>query len=232
MMLMPGLNSNVVPARFRLLLAVSTAFVLMPTLAGRLPPMPPDLLSVALMVAGEATVGSFFGILAQILITPLDIAGSSISFAVGLTNMFTVDPVTEEQSQLLTGFLNLLAITLVFLTDSHHLMFRALVDSYGLFAPGGSRCPSATFRRTLMRTMADGRHHGVQAGGTVDRLHPDLQYGLGLLNRLVPQMQVFFVGMPLQILGGLSILMFCLPVIMVLVHPPFHRRHRRLLRPG
>jgi flagellar biosynthetic protein FliR len=39
--------------------------------------------------------------------------------------------------------------------------------------------------------------------------------GLGLVNRLVPQMQVFFVGLPIQVMVGLSVLAIALPAIML-----------------
>jgi flagellar biosynthetic protein FliR len=214
MMLFPGLNSTAVPARFRLLLALLTSFLLMPILAGHLPRMPTDLIPMALLIAGEVTVGLYFGILMQILIMPIEIAGSSIGYAVGLTNMLTTDPVTTEQSQLLTGFLNLIAISLVFVTDSHHLMFRAVVDSYGLFVPG-NLLPLDDLSQALMRAASDGMLVGFKLAAPTIVFALTFNTALALLNRLVPQMQVFFVGMPLQIMGGLAVLSFCLPPIMV-----------------
>jgi flagellar biosynthetic protein FliR len=213
MMLFPGLNSATVPARFRLLLAVITAFLVMPSLVGQLPPMPTDLMAMALLIVGEITVGLFFGVLMQILIMPIDVAGSSIGFAVGLTNMFTADPISSEQNQLLTGFLNLTAISLVFVTNSHHLMFRALVDSYSLFVPG-QLLPLDDFSQALWRAASDGMVLGFKLAAPTLVFALTFNTALALLNRLVPQMQVFFVGMPLQILGGLAVLAFCLPAIM------------------
>lgn len=214
MMLFPGFNSSAVPARFRLLLALVTSFLLMPSLAGHLPHIPSDLLPMALLVMGEATVGLFFGVLMQILIMPIDIAGSSIGYSLGLTNMFTSDPVTTEQSQLMTGFLNLIAISLVFVTDSHHLMFRAVVDSYTLFVPG-ELPPLGDFSQELTRMASDGMVLGFKLAAPTLVFSLTFNTALALLNRLVPQMQVFFVGMPLQILGGVAILSFCLPPIMI-----------------
>lgn len=214
LMLFPGFNSSAVPARMRLLLALSTAFLLTPSLAGYLPRMPADPLSMTLLILGEVTVGVFFGVLGQILMTPIDIAGTAISYAIGLTNMFTQDPVTTEQSQLMTGFLNMIAISLVFLTDSHHLMFQALADSYTLFIPGHG-LPMEDFSGALMRTMADSLMMGFKLASPLIVFSLTFNAALGLLNRLVPQMQVFFVGMPLQIMGGLAILMICLPPIMM-----------------
>ncbi|MDR3438514.1 flagellar biosynthetic protein FliR [Telmatospirillum sp.] len=213
MMLFPGLSSAAVFTRFRLLLALAIAFLLLPSLAGQLPRMPPDPMSMVLLIGGEVTVGLFFGVLTRVLIMPIDIAGSAVGFAVGLTNMFTNDVVTQEQSQLLTGFLNLIAISVVFVTDTHHLMFQAIVDSYALFLPG-QPLPFDDFSQALMRCASDSMMVGFKLAAPLIVFAVTFNSALALLNRLVPQVQVFFVGMPVQILGGMAILAFCLPSIM------------------
>ncbi|PKU26026.1 flagellar biosynthetic protein FliR [Telmatospirillum siberiense] len=213
MMLFPGLNSTTVPVRFRLLLAAMTAFLVSSSIAGRLPPMPPDFISLLLLIAEEITVGLFFGIVMQVLIMPIDVAGSFIGYSVGLTNMFTSDPVTAQQNQLLTGMLNLIAVNVIFLTDSHHLMFQAVVDSYSLFVPG-QPIPFDDLSQALWRTASDAMLVSFKLAAPSLVFALTFNTGLALLNRLVPQMQVFFVGMPMQILGGLGILGFCMSPIM------------------
>ncbi len=213
MMLLPGFSSTVVNARTRLLLALGIAFLLMPVLGRSLPPAPAGPLSLFLLLGGEVTIGIFLGLMTQILMAPLDLAGTVISNSVGLTNVFTFDPVSRQQSQLLPGFLNLIAVTLVFLTDSHHLMLRALVDSYGLFVPGRP-LPMDDFAAALVRTLGESFVLGFKLAAPALVFSLTLNTALALLNRLVPQMQVFFVGLPIQLLGGLAILMLCLPPIM------------------
>lgn len=213
-MLFPGFASQSVPMRFRLLLAVAMSFLLLPILSGRLPPMPTDPLGMALLVAGEGTIGIFFGVLTQVLMSALDLAGNSIGFSVGLTNMFSADPVSAQQSQLLTGMLNLIATTLVFATDSHHLMLRALVDSYGVF-PVGVMPPFDEISQSLTQTMTTCLTLGFKLAAPLVVFALTFNSALALLNRLVPNMQVFFVGMPLQILIGFLILSIALPPIMM-----------------
>ncbi len=213
MMLFPGISSVTVVVRARLLLALAIAFLLLPVLAPHLPPMPRDPMSMFILIGTEVTVGIFLGAVTQILVSPLDLAGNTMGYAIGLTNMFTFDPTTQQQSQLITGFLNLTGITLVFLTDTHHLMLRALVDSYGLFTPG-QPLPMDDFATTLLRTLGDSFVMGFKLAAPFLVFSVTFNAGLGLLNRLVPQIPVFFVGLPVQILGGLALLMVCMPPIM------------------
>ena len=142
-------------------------------------------------------------------------AGASIGTSIGLTNVLIADTTTAQQSQLINGFLNLLAITLIFVTDAHHLMLRALVDSYDLLVPGVTPA-TGDIAHGLVSTLSAATLMGVRLAAPLLVFTLTFNTGLALMNRLVPQIQVFFVGVPIQILGGLTVLMVCLPAIMLL----------------
>lgn len=214
-MFLPGFNSSMVSARVRLLFALMLSFVLMPALSGRLIAPPPTPIGLFLLLAGEIAFGIFIGLVVQTLVTALDFAGSTIGYATGLTNMFTYDPITEQQSALITGFLNLVAMTLIFVSNTHHLMLHALADSYSIYSPG-QPLPLDDLAQTLTRTLSASALMGVRLSAPLMVFTITMNVGLGLLNRLVPNMQVFFVAQPLQILGGLTVLMICLPAILML----------------
>ena len=102
-------------------------------------------------------------------------------------------------------------MTLMFVTDSHHLMLRALADSYGVFHAGDIP-PVGDFSDAAARLVADCFTLGVKLSA------PFLVFGLvfflalGLIQRLMPQVQVFFVTQPLQIMSGFIILAVTLSV--------------------
>jgi flagellar biosynthetic protein FliR len=214
-MLLPGFNSNMVPARARLLFALMLSFVLMPVLGDKLPAAPSQPLALFILLAVEISIGVFIGILTQILIASMDFAGSTIGYAIGLTNMFTFDPITEQQSQLMTGFLNLTAVTMILVTDTHHLMIHALVDSYNIVAPG-AKLPTDDLAHVLVRTLTETTLIGLRLSAPLLVFSITFNAGLALLSRLVPQIQVFLVGLPMQIIGGFTVLMICLPAILLL----------------
>jgi|SRR5579859_124303 len=214
-MFLPGFNSSMVSARVRLLFALILSFVLMPVLSGKLVAAPASPIGLFLLLAGEIAFGIFIGLVVQGLVSALDFAGSTIGYATGLTNMFTYDPITEQQSALITGFLNLVAMTLIFVTNTHHLMLHALADSYSIYSPGQS-LPLDDLAQTLTRTLSSAALMGVRLSAPLMVFTVTMNTGLGLLNRLVPNMQVFFVAQPLQILGGITVLMICLPSILML----------------
>jgi flagellar biosynthetic protein FliR len=106
-----------------------------------------------------------------------------------------------------------LGVTLIFATDMHYLVIAALNDSYKIFQPG------------LMPLMGDVAKHITQIITTSFRIGiqiaaPFLVFGLlfnvglGVLSRLMPQMQVFFIGLPLSILLGLMLLVLVIGAMM------------------
>jgi len=214
-MFLPGFNSTMVSARMRLLFALIVSFVLLPVLGGKLPPPPSSPIGLFLLMGGEIAFGIFIGLVVQAMVAALDVAGTAIGYATGLTNMFTFDPITEQQSALVTGFLNLVAVTLIFASNTHHLMLHALVDSYSLLAPG-QKLPTEDLAQLLVRTLSGSAMLGLRLAAPLVVFSITFNTGLALINRLVPQIQVFLVGLPVQILGGLTILMVCLPAIMLL----------------
>jgi len=212
-MLFPAIGGTLVPPRTRLLLALGIAFVTLPAVKDAMPALPHEPLRLAILLGGEVTVGLFLGVTMQLLMAALDLAGNFMGYSVGLTNALISDPATEQQSQIISAFLNTAAVALLLVTDTHHLMLRAVVDSYTLFAPGAV-LPMGDFASQLVTTLGASFVIGLKLAAPLLIFALVFNVGLGLLNRLVPQMQVFFVGMPLQILGGLSLFVLCVAVIL------------------
>lgn len=214
-MFLPGFNSTLVSARVRLLFALVTSFLILPVISAKIPPSPASPIGLVLLLGGEIAFGIFIGLVVQTMVSALDVAGNAIGYATGLTNMFTFDPITEQQSALMTGFLNLVAMTLIFTSNCHHLMLHAIVDSYGIYAPG-TPLPTDDLSQILVRTLDGAATMGLRLAAPFLVFSVTFNTGLALINRLVPQIQVFLVGLPMQILGGLTILMITLPAIMLL----------------
>src|SRR5690606_17818522 len=98
--------------------------------------VPSSLSGLVFAVLGEVVVGLVIGISARLLTSALQVAGTVIAFQTGLAFAQNVDPTQGVQSALVASFLSMLAATLVFTTDLHHLLFAAMRDSYLTFRPG------------------------------------------------------------------------------------------------
>ena len=120
----------------------------------------------------------------------------------GLGFVTAVDPTQGGQQNVIVGnFLAVLAVTMIFATDMHHLVIAALNDSYRLFRPGDVPIPG-DIADLVTRTVASAFRIGIQLSAPFLVFGLLFNLGLGILSRLMPQMQVYFVAAPLSILLG------------------------------
>jgi flagellar biosynthesis protein FliR len=231
LMLFPGLGGSLVSTRIRLLLSLAVAFVLMPAVTPMMPPVPQTVGLMLLRVFGEVVIGVYLGTMVMIVMSALNMAGTVIGYQTGLTNAFSFDPIAQQQSQLLTGFLSNLGLAAIFITNLHHLLFQAVFESYVLFPPG-QPLMFGDFAQTLGHLVTDSFKIGAQFAAPLVVFGLVFYTGLGLLSRLVPQLQVFFVGMPVQVMIGMWLFMATMPVIVSLFLRYFETNIMRYVQPG
>ena len=213
MVLLPGIGENYVSPRVRLLLAGAIAIVVAPVLAPRLPALPASPVTLVLLLGSEIGIGLFIGTVARVTFTALEVAGTIISFQIGLATASIFNPLISDQGSLISVLISIAAIVLLFETDMHHLMLRATVDSYSLFVPGALP-PIGDFTEMISRLVAKSFVIAMQLAAPFLLLVSVLYIALGLLTRLMPQLPIFFVMLPLQIVLGFLVLILTFTTLM------------------
>jgi flagellar biosynthetic protein FliR len=204
-MLMPGFGEVFVPARARLGIALALSLIVAPVVAQTLPGLPPDLIRLFLVVGGEVAIGLFIGATVRLLLSALHVAGVVIGFQTSLSNATFFDPANAQQGALIAAFMNVLGVLLIFAADLHHLMLAGLVDSYVVFRPGNLP-PLGDFSEVAVRLLARSFDLGLQIAAPFVVVGLVFYVGLGLLARLMPQIQVFFIAVPLQLALGFLVM--------------------------
>jgi len=214
LMLLPGLGELSIPPRMRLSAALVLAILIMPLHRSAYRVDLTMLAPVLTMLGEELLIGALLGLTARLTIGTLQVTGSIVAQQLGLGFVTAVDPTQGQQGVIIGNFLTLTGITLVFATDLHYLAISALEDSYMLFAPGA--VPLTGDMAAHITSIVGGAFRiGVQLSAPFLAFGLLFNLGLGILSRLMPQMQVFFVGMPLSILGGLTLLILVIGAMMV-----------------
>jgi flagellar biosynthesis protein FliR len=213
LMLMPALGESTIPTRLRLVFALMLALILYPAVADSYPALPPSLPGILALFAGEILIGFFIGLISRMITGALQVAGSAIAFQMGLGFAQGVDPTQGIQGALMGSFLSMLGITLIFATDLHHLLIAAIHDSYRLFVPGAF-LPVGDVVELAVITFAQTFRVGVQIAAPFIAFGLVFYLGLGVLSRLMPQIQIFFVAMPANIMLGLLMLLVLLTTVM------------------
>ena len=212
-MLLPGVGELSVPSRVRLTIALALTAILLPAhqkaYAVDLKTFGP----VIVLLLQELVVGAVLGLTARLAISALQITGSVVAQQLGLGFVTAVDPTQNQQGLLVGNFLSVLGIALVFATDLHHLVIAAMNDSYTIFQPGELPLMGDAAEH-VTRVVATAFRIGIQLSAPFLVFGLLFNFGLGLLSRLMPQMQVFFIGLPLSILLGLVLLLLVVGAMM------------------
>src|ERR1700688_421648 len=212
-MLLPGVGELNLPSRVRLTIALVLTAILLPAHQKAYTVELAALAPVLTMLLQEIVIGAVLGLTARLAISALQVAGSVIAQQLGLGFVTTIDPTQGEQGVIIGNFLTMLGITLFFATDMHHLVIAALNSSYDLFEPG--EVPAVGDVAALVTKTAAGAFRiGIQLSAPFLAFGLLFNVGLGVLSRLMPQMQVFFVALPLSILIGLLFLLLVLGTMM------------------
>lgn len=228
-MLMPGFSASYINSRQRLSIALAVSVVIIPFLNNQLPPQPQDTLEAIKIYLFEITYGVFFGLLMQILFSALSLCGNFIGQAIGFSNAQIFDPAFQTQSIVIETFLSLLALTIIFVTDIHHLMLSAVIDSYTLF-PVGSPLPVSDLSNFMSQTLNQSFIMGFKIGSPFIAFSIVFYVGMGLVSRLMPQLNIFFLSLPLQIYLGVGLLLITTPMMILWFIRYYEEGLQRFLR--
>ncbi len=203
-MLFPALGSSAIPSQVKLVLALSVSAVIMPVVAPSFPAMPNTPFALAGAIILEVTIGAIIGAVARTVMSALQVAGTIIAFQTGLAFAQNFDPAQDSQSAIYASFLSITIMTLIFVTDLHHLLIGAMHQSYSVFPPGAA-LDWSQLSGLMVNTLSETFILGVQLATPFIAVGLLFYLGVGVLSRLMPQVQIFFVAMPANIWLGLLI---------------------------
>jgi flagellar biosynthetic protein FliR len=151
----------------------------------------------------------------------LAVAGEVISIQTTLSFAQTTNPSLGQPTPTLATFLGLLGIVLIMTTDLHHLFLSAIVRSYTIF-PFTRAIQVADAGQLAIQTVSSACALGIQLAAPVVVFSLIFNIATGLVGRVMPQFQIFFVASPLMVLMGLSIFALSLGIIGIVWLDRYH----------
>ncbi len=215
LMLFPGIGETYVARRTRMILACLICFLLLEPMLPRFPPMPTSTAELARLIFYEVAVGIFFGLLIRLIQSVLEATGMIIGMQSGLSSATMVNPALATQSPLPSAFLSIVALVLIFLTGIDHLLIRATVSLYDTFPPGG-HLPVGDMTQTIIRIANESFTVGIELAAPFLIMGLLLFAAMGILQRLLPNVQLFLILLPVEIWGGLMLMSLTIAGILTL----------------
>ena len=214
LMLIPALGETMIPARMRLTFALVLSLVLYPLVTQYLPAMPAEIWGASALIIHEIAIGLIIGAIARLAVSGTQVAGAIIASSSGLSVAVAADPVNGGvQGALIGAFLSMLGIVLIFATDLHHVALSAIHDSYTIFT-ATDPLMFGDAAQSIVETVASAFVIGVQMSAPFIVFGLVFNLGMGILSRLMPQLQVFFIAMPATVGVGLVLMALLLSMMM------------------
>ncbi len=202
MMIMPGVGDSFVSGQVRLLIAASFSFCMFPVLLLQLPTPLPGTFALVTLIVSEFIIGLFFGTVARAFMSALDTAGMIISIQSGLGSAQIFNPAMATQGSLIGAFMSITGALLLFATNLHHLLLLGLYESYQFF-PMGELPDLGSMAEMMALAVSASFAVGLKVAAPFIVISLMINAGMGVLSRLMPQIQVFMLALPLQILLSL-----------------------------
>lgn len=213
-MLMPGIGEPSLSGHVRLTFGLLLTAVFYPVLSNKLPSgLANDMNRLIFALIAEVIIGVAIGLIARLLMSVIQTAGTVIASDIGIGFAQSIDPTMGQQGAIISSFLSVTGVTIIFVTDLHHVALAGIAGSYTMFPPG-EMIPVGDFKDAAVLTIAESFKTALQIAAPFMVFGLVYNLGLGVLQKLMPQFQVYFLAMPLTILIGFAILASLLVTIL------------------
>lgn len=209
--LFPIFGSQSIPLPAKVGLCFFIAVLIFPLMDGTLGPIPKQVIPFLMMLSKEVLVGLILGFVATTLFAGIQVAGQLAGMQMGFGIVNAIDPQTQQNMSVIAHFQTLVA-TMIFLTLDGHLFFLSGIKKSFEVIPIFGLSLSPSLFDEIMLIGAGIFVAGIKIGAPVIAALLLTSVALGIMAKVFPQMNVFFVGMPLKIGLGIIVIVLSLPL--------------------
>lgn len=217
LILFPVFGDKAVPAPVKILLSIAFSAILFPLLrsngvidveaanewsstTGRL----------ILTLSSEILIGLAVGYASQLIFQAIHVAGDMIAHLMGLSMATSYDPHFESQSAMVSQLLGALAMLIFLAMDGHHVLFRAVVESFRMI-PLGHYTASAAFKDSIIHLAGNTIYFGVQLAAPMAACMMLVNIVYGILGKALPQLNVLTLSLAASVLIGSVVMLVTYP---------------------
>ena len=209
----PIYGNESIPTTLKAAVTFFIALVIFPQMSAEMSRrIPESSVAYGFLAVQEILIGISIGFMVFLVITAFGFAGQLFSWQMGLEMMQVLDPMSEEQADVLTQIVRLFGLLVFLSLQGHRVIIYSLYKSYTLIpvftlatakylAKGLLEMSSSMFLTALLMAMP--------IMGTMFLT----ELSIGLMGRSAPQMNIMMLGWPIKILVGLATMIFFLPML-------------------
>ena len=211
-MVLPGMSSARVSPQIRILVAVAVSVAVSAIVGVQMRDflVDPSATTILRLIVSETIIGSFFGLIARFYLLALEFIITGVGMSIGYGGMLGVNLDGFEMQSALTAFLSFSALLVLFTLDFHHTVIVALLGSYDIMPV--ERFPDMRIMLVdLVDVLRESFVIALRLGSPFIGFAIIINLTVGLLNKLTPQIPIYFISLPFVLFGGLLISYFAVP---------------------
>lgn len=198
-MLMPGIGEVNVPSRWKLLISICLSIIIYNAASFQFPKMPESIIGLFLLIAHEVLVGLCLGLISKLVLSALHVTGMVVSMQSGLSAAMMFSNIQDAQSSIIGNFLYNIVIVLLLLANLHLDFVRTLANSYDVISFMSFSTHYNDFAEIFVKTVSNVWSVGLRLSIPFVIAGLVMFIAMGIMSRLMPQLQMFFLMLPAQI---------------------------------
>jgi flagellar biosynthetic protein FliR len=203
--LMPLLSSATLPTLLKISFTLAVSLVLLPVVKIDARHFPSDPYQFGTFMAAELMIGFILGLSVKLIFAGVQLAGEFVGYQMGLAMANILDPESGMDTTLIAQFYYLVSLLIFLSIDGHHWFIRALFQSFSALSPGEIYLKPGLYQH-LIHLSGKMFVIAIKLGAPIMAVMILTQIGLGMIAKLVPQVNVLIASFPLTICLGLVFL--------------------------
>ncbi|NQW44009.1 MAG: flagellar biosynthetic protein FliR [Deltaproteobacteria bacterium] len=214
-MLVPGFSHKTIPVNIRILLCLSLSLAFYPIVKSSVGAIPGTWGGIVILVLKESGVGLLMGFICYITYEAIHLAAQIVGYQMGFGTAGLIDPQNQSNESLLVPLHSWLALLVLFTTDMHHHLLKLFLMSY--VATQKLQIESFSNIETfnlVVNVSGNLFALAIQMGAPFTLMILSCNLVMGVLSRLMPQLNVMLLSFPVTILLGFCGLYLLAPEIL------------------
>ncbi|WP_298837171.1 fused FliR family export protein/FlhB family type III secretion system protein [Clostridium sp.] len=177
--------------------------------------------TLIIFALSEVVTGLMLGYLTKFCFYSAQMAGQLMDFQIGFSMMSMFDPISNDNVTLLGTLLYRVSLVMFFVVDGHHMLIRAIIDSFNNVEIGKFILNQQT-AMMMVKVFIEFFTLGLKIAIPIILIVIITDLSIGLVSRTVPQLNVMILGMPIKIVIGLACFSLVLPAALQLIVNSFY----------
>jgi flagellar biosynthesis protein FliR len=211
--MLPIITTDEVPAKLKASLSFFLSIVLFPTLPHVVIAIPQSLPAYIMLAVKEIYIGLVMGFAGTFVFAGLRFAGSWIDAETGYNMMQIMNPMAQEEDTPMGHLLFIIFILLLLSTGGYMFYLQAIAESFRLIPLAGAQAASAGMVAVFLKLSLCAFLLGMKVAAPIISTLFISSIALAIIARIMPQMNVWMVGMPMKLALGMLTMVFALPLM-------------------